>query len=79
MIRLIASVAAFAAIASTAMTASAYTPKPIPCPKCGMQVKSADRVVNPGATRGIIIVGGRFNRVALNPQPLPPKFLGYRR
>lgn len=28
---------------------------------------------NPGTKRGIIIVGGNVNRVALNPQPLPPQ------
>lgn len=74
MMRLITLLAAFAATASSAMPASAYTPKPVPCVKCAVQVKPGDKVANPGGQRGIIIVGGRINKVALNPQPLPPKF-----
>ena len=74
MIRLIASLAALAAIAQTATPASAYMPKPVPCVKCAVQVKPGDKVADPGGQRGIIIVGGRINKVALNPQPLPPKF-----
>jgi hypothetical protein len=78
--RIVLALAAIAAIAQTGMTASASTPKQPPCVKCGLQAKPGDRITNPGAKRGIIIVGGRFNRVALNPQPLPPKYrLGYGR
>ncbi len=66
-----------AAIGATlAIPASAYTPNPddngpYPCFRCGKFAKPGSLVINPAIRFGQY----RLNKVALNPQPLPPKAL----
>jgi len=75
---------AIAALAvAVAAPASAYTPnpedpyypkKPFPCINCGVKINPGIKYINPGLKYRLL--GSRLDKVALNPQPLPPKALG---